>query len=366
MRGFKARRELDVYHLILAPTHACNLRCRHCYLPDHKTELLSKDVVFRVVDEWSDIVLRERGRFRGIFHVKGGEPLVVPYFSELLQHVVEKQTLWFMITTNGTLGDEQLYDQLARANQALAGHVTVVVSVDGATASTHELLRGSGQFAPTIEFIRELRSRDVQVYMNSVIHRDNLHEIPKFIAMAKALDIAQVNFLPLVPKGYGGALRSTQADHFDIHRALEIEYQKGDAETRRLMAGGLPDIHAQEKTGMLQTCSECVAAYRGLFYIKPDGTAYTCPNLEEPKFAVSNVYRESLLHASDRLTLLFKNLERARVNDRYVCTGEREKYASLADVANLASLARLQVGIARDISPQQEAPETAFCVSRNW
>ena len=47
MRGFKARRELDIYHLILAPTHACNLRCKHCYLPNHATQMLSKDVVFR-------------------------------------------------------------------------------------------------------------------------------------------------------------------------------------------------------------------------------------------------------------------------------------------------------------------------------
>src|SRR5688572_11848747 len=81
MQGLTSKRQLDTYHLILAPTHACNLRCKHCYLPDHKNELLPREIALRILDEWSDIVLDERKPFQGIFHVKGGEPFVVPYFE---------------------------------------------------------------------------------------------------------------------------------------------------------------------------------------------------------------------------------------------------------------------------------------------
>src|SRR5688572_17008405 len=90
--GSYQKRQLDTYHLILAPTHACNLRCKHCYLPDHKNELLPREIALRILDEWSDIVLDERKPFQGIFHVKGGEPFVVPYFEDLMHRLIEVQS----------------------------------------------------------------------------------------------------------------------------------------------------------------------------------------------------------------------------------------------------------------------------------
>ena len=69
MKGSCSKRALDTYHLILAPTFACNIRCRHCYLPDHAAQGLSSDRVLRLVDEWSEIIVAERGPFGGIFHL---------------------------------------------------------------------------------------------------------------------------------------------------------------------------------------------------------------------------------------------------------------------------------------------------------
>src|SRR5215510_12407647 len=101
MQGLATERRLDTYHLILAPTHACNLRCKHCYLPDHGGRLLNEDIAMRLVDEWSDITLEERGAFQGIFHVKGGEPFVVPYLGKIMARLVALQSLRLMLTTNG-------------------------------------------------------------------------------------------------------------------------------------------------------------------------------------------------------------------------------------------------------------------------
>lgn len=366
MRGFKSKRALDIYHLILAPTHACNLRCKHCYLPDHATNLLPREVALRLVDEWSEIVMRERGRFKGIFHVKGGEPFVTPYLFDLLARMAELKTLWFMMTTNGTFTAPENFDRLDHYNQELSGHLTCVVSVDGASAATHEFLRGEGRFEQTMHFIRELRKRDIQVYMNSVIHQGNIHELDQFVAMAKAMEVAQINFLPLVPKGYGAALRQTQAPHLDIHRALAAIYRNGDEETKRLMVGGLPDIQEEERRDTLAACAECVAGYRGLFYIKPDGSVYSCPNLEQARFAIANVHQDSLNDASDRLWSLHSRLRSAQVDDRYVCSGERIKYEDGGDHFNRESLSNLRNQLSAHRHVAAESAEVAFCVSRNW
>jgi radical SAM protein with 4Fe4S-binding SPASM domain len=244
----------------------------------------------------------------------------------------------------------------------------MVVSLDGASAPTHEVLRGEGQFAVTLSFLRELQGLGIQTYLNCVLHDGNLHEIDAYIDLAKDFKIQQINFLPLVPKGYGKALRCHQAPHLGIHRLLQAAYHRGDESTRNLLAGSLPDILRLERDGITCAACECVAAYRGLFYIKPDGSIYTCPNLEAARFSVGNVARDSLRTAASRLNHLYAELRSSEANDRYICTGEREKYQTDGDLENLNSLSELQssLQVVDARSQQFQHAQTAFCVSRNW
>ena len=133
MKGHSSEKALDTYHLILAPTFACNIRCRHCYLPDHAARGLSAERVLKLVDEWSDIIVAEREPFGGIFHLKGGEPLILPYFTDVIDRLAERQSLQFMMTTNGILGDGGTAEKLHWLNDQLGGYVTVIVSLDGSS-----------------------------------------------------------------------------------------------------------------------------------------------------------------------------------------------------------------------------------------
>ncbi len=374
MRGSALERALDVYHLILAPTYACNLRCSHCYLPDHSVELLPRDVALRLVDEWAEITRTERGAYRGIFHVKGGEPFVVPYLSSIVERVIEHRCLQFMMTTNGTVVGNKAERLLAAAQQGLEGHLTVVVSLDGVTAESHDFLRGAGQYERTIRFVRLLQREGIRTYLNCVLHQGNLNEIRDFLALAYEHSVAQVNFLPLVPKGFGKALRCHQAPPAEVQDLLLEVYREADEATRRLMAGSLPDIVEREARGELIAAAECVAGYRGLFYIKPDGSTFTCPNLEDAKFSVGNVKEQSLSVLHHKLKDLYAKLRRSAVNDRYICTGERIKYDGGADAQNVASLMAVQersgrasasyTAVRSEVRSDRRA--VAFCVSRNW
>lgn len=365
MQGVAAEKALDIYHLIFAPTHACNLRCKHCYLSDHDVDALPKEIAMRLVDEWSEIVLNERGPFRGIFHVKGGEPFVVPYLGDIMNRLVELQSMRLMLTTNGTFTSAKVLDKLQVCNEGLSGHVTVVVSLDGASAETHDALRGSGQFDVTISFLRAMRARGIFAHLNCVLHSVNLHEVAAYIQLAKDLGIDQINFLPLVPKGYGNALRCMQVPHLKLHQQLQAIYDSGDTDTRNLLAGSLSHILDRERNGIPAAC-ECVAAYRGLFYITPEGSVFTCPNLLNTEHSIGNVKKDSLLELCDRLPNLYNKLRVGGSNDRHLCTGERALYEKSGDITNLESLRSLQSGLLNQPSQTARGRSMAYCVSRNF
>ncbi|MBI4684465.1 MAG: radical SAM protein [Nitrospirae bacterium] len=365
MQGNPEDKTLDIYHLILAPTHACNLRCKHCYLPDHTEEFLPKDVALRIVDEWSEIVLEERGQYGGIFHVKGGEPFMVPYLEDVLDRLSELQSLRLMMTTNGTFVDENIFRMLYSCNDALNGHVTIIVSLDGATEKTHAILRGKGQFAKTLKFLERLQKYGLSFYLNCVLHKGNIHELSEYIDIANAYGACQVNFLSFVPRGMGSDLRLFQIPHLDVYKHLSKIYENADEATRKLLAGSLPHIKHRETYEHCQTSNECVAAYQGLFYITPDGYVYPCPNIVSTEFTIGNVCRENLRDISDNRVALYKKIN--PYAGAYLCAGEKMLYERNKDLSCVNMIYDLQKNLSKNHhSTKLESLTTSYCFNRNW
>jgi MoaA/NifB/PqqE/SkfB family radical SAM enzyme len=369
MRGPTAEKALDTYHLIFAPTHACNLRCTHCYLPDHKPEIISAEVALSLVNQWSDIVLAERGAYGGIFHVKGGEPFVVPYLGRIAERLIELKSLRFMLTTNGTIATRKAFRLLERSHRGLDGNLTVIVSLDGATAATHDELRGAGQFEITIGFVRQLISGGINVFLNCVVHAGNVGEMQAYLELAREFGAAQVNFLTFVPKGFGKKMACQQARHLTVHKTMQRIYDNGDAIDQEMLAGSIPHIARSELQNGRVASHECVAGYRGLLYIKPDGSTFTCPNLDEKQFSIGNVKTDSLNDICDRLETFYRGLRADGVSDRYLCTGERLRYQNDKKLnEKLSLLAELQNNVDETAQPEQSSAgvSTAYCVSRNF
>lgn len=362
MKGAYAAKALDTYHLILAPTFACNIRCTHCYLPDHDTEKLPAERVLRLIDEWSEIVLSERGRLGGIFHVKGGEPLILHYFSDILARLVELRTLQFMMTTNGILGTSKIVANLHELDTALEGGVTVIVSLDGSHEETHAMLRGPGNFDRPVAFVRALRDAGINVFLNNVVHEGNLDDIPAFVDLALDLDVAQVNFLSFIPKGFGEAMVSDRAHPIAVFENVREIWQGGDGRVRRMLAGSLCDILHDESRGICTSC-ECVGGYRGMLYIIPDGTAYSCPQLNHPGLSAGNILSQPLatIHDALRAEVYAKvRTPAGETRDRYLCKGE--KYLPLSGAYVQTKFAEFQ----DLIDGGGNGDGTSYCFSRNW
>ncbi len=321
MQGAAETRALDVYHLIFAPTHACNLRCRHCYLPDHNGDTIPFDRVKLLVDEWEEIVLRDRGTLGGYFHLKGGEPLIVPYLVELLDLLTEKATLRFMMTTNGTILREADLEALCRLNEAVDGEVIIIVSLDGSCEETNRILRGRNQFAKTVQFARAIADAGLNLHFNYVVHSDNLDDVPNFVELAEEIGATQINFLPIYGARMGEAGRP---DLERLHRMLLQLYREGDERRRELLTGNYAHILDLEEQGVCTSC-ECVAGYKGLFYITPDGNVYSCPNLVSNSLALGNFLETSLdeIHEVNVEKLYEDRIQSDDTDDRYLCRGER-------------------------------------------
>lgn len=363
MRGDSVARELEIYHLIVAPSFRCDLRCAHCYLPSHAPGGLSIKDVLRLADEWSEVVETERGRMGGVFHIKGGEPLLLPYLNEVLEHLAQLRTLRFMMTTNGIRGDRSIADCLQRLNVSLDGNVQIVVSIDGSNDRINAELRGRGNFDKAVCFVRQLRESGITVFLNNVIHVGNLDDIPAFVELAASLDVAQVNFLSFEPKGNGETMSSGSPDVVDVFRRINAIWENADDRVRGMLVGSLSDIRESELSGM-PTSGECVGGYRGLLYVVPDGTVYSCPNLNRRDLQAGDVHRAHLreIHKRGLSTVYCRIASPAgTTSDKYVCKGTR-----FLDSCSATAQPR------RDLAPQSMFEGThciggvSYCFNRNW
>jgi len=365
MQGRTEKRELDIYHLILAPTNACNLHCRHCYLPDHDEDLLHRDTVLKLVDEWNEIVIKERGRYRGIFHIKGGEPFIVPYLFDVIDRLTEIKSLRLMLTTNGTFGDEQIFRKLKNCNEALDGHVTVIVSLDGATEETNAKIRGRGHFDKVLNFLEGLKNHGINFYLNCVLHKENINELSAYIAFANKYGATQINFLNFIPRGRGSDLQNWQVPHLKLYEKLEEVYKSGNEQIKNKLAGSLPDIKYREIYEGCHPSAECVSGYRGLLYIIPDGSVFSCPNTVYSNVCLGNVLNQSvkeIMNTAEGAYTLLKISSGA-----YLCTGEKILYEMEENISGLKSLLSIQKNLMKiSLSSKGNSIPVSYCFNRNW
>jgi len=177
-------------------TYKCNLRCKHCYAaapyPRASKELNTRDAML-VVDKLADADVP-------ILAFSGGEPLMRKDFFDIASYAADKG-MYVGVATNGTLISE---DVAARMRDA--GVKFVQISLDGASAETHDAFRGvSGAFEKTLEGIKNVVAAgdDIFVDVSTTITRFNIEEVPKIIELCDELGVRWFMGFNFVPSGRG-------------------------------------------------------------------------------------------------------------------------------------------------------------------
>lgn len=178
-------------------TKACPLACRHCRATAQRTAMpgeLSTAEGMRFLSDLSGF-----GAPPPILVLTGGDPLARPDFLPLLRHARDAGCRVALApAVSDALAGERLDEIRA------AGVRTISLSLDGATASTHEGIRNvPGHFKQTTDAIGDLVARGFTVQINTTVMRNNVEELADIALLLRDLGVHvwEVFFLIQVGRG---------------------------------------------------------------------------------------------------------------------------------------------------------------------
>ncbi len=186
----------------------CNLGCLHCCeeaghsMPDE----MNKEETFRFLEQIVDAKVP-------YVAFSGGEPLLHPHFFQMCGFL-RKNNINLKVETNGEFIDAKTADRLATLKFR-----SVQISLDGATAATHERLRLAGDWEKAVDACRLLVERGVTTEIVFVPTRFNIHETGDLIDLAYSLGAYGV---------YTGKVMriGRAAKNWDILNPDDKEYEK--------------------------------------------------------------------------------------------------------------------------------------------
>lgn len=179
-------------------TRRCNLACLHCRAaagagPYHG-ELTTDEGISLLND------LATMGQV--VVIMTGGEPLLREDIYDLSAYGSRKGHRMVM-AVNGTLLTPQIAAKLKDV-----GIQRLSISIDGATAASHDRLRAvEGAFDGALAGIAACREAGMPFQINTTITKANLTELPAIHELAIKLEAAAHHVFVLVPTGRGEMLR---------------------------------------------------------------------------------------------------------------------------------------------------------------
>ena len=192
-------------------TRACGVACRHCRAAALTTPLPGElDVA-----EGRDLIdqVAGFGRPYPILVLTGGDCLLRPDLFELVEHA---KNLGIPVALSPSVTPALSAEMIERI--ATSGVRAVSISLDGATAATHEGVRAiEHHFDDTVAAIRALVAAGLDVQINTTVMRENLDELADIAALVQSTGAHVWEVFFLVHVGRGVATNAiTPAEHEDV------------------------------------------------------------------------------------------------------------------------------------------------------
>lgn len=181
-------------------TRACPLACAHCRASAQHTGMPGELTTAQGKKFLDDV--KGFGAPSPILVMTGGDPLARPDFFELLEHAHAQGTRVALApAVSPSLSGPTLPKLLERGVRAIS------ISLDGATAATHEGIRGiPGHFQQTLDTLAALVAAGFMVQVNTTVMRRNVEELADVAALLKRLGVHVWEVFFLVQVGRGSAV----------------------------------------------------------------------------------------------------------------------------------------------------------------
>ena len=244
-------------------THRCPLSCPYCSNP---LELTRQDAELSTA-EWSR-VFREAADLGVLqLHLSGGEPAARRDLEDLVRAARDAGLYTNLITSGIGLSERRL--------RALddAGLDHIQLSLQGTTPEMADEIGGyRGGFARKLQVAQWIGQIGFPLTLNAVLHRRNLHQLPRAIEMAlemgaRRIEVATVQF-------HGWALENRDALMPTKAQAEEASRRVAEARVRlkgRLVIDYVPaDYHSDYP-------KRCMGGWGSTgLNVAPDGTVLPC------------------------------------------------------------------------------------------
>jgi len=198
-------------------TRACRMACKHCRAasrPTRDSDDLTTEEGFRLLENVASFA-------RPIIILTGGEPLLRPDIFDLAAHARDLG-LPVALATCGTALDERVStgDSTWRAAERMAavGIRHISISLDGASAESHDAIRGvPGAFEAAVGGIEAAKRAGLAFQINTTVARHNVDEVPAILELAVSLGASVYNPFLFVPTGHGRQLADEElsADQYE-------------------------------------------------------------------------------------------------------------------------------------------------------
>lgn len=279
----------------------CNLRCSHCLSSSGeaaKDELTTAEA----------LALVEEVHQAWVFQINfgGGEPFMRPDFEEILD-ACHDRGIMTCISTNGTLLDAARVARLSKTRL-----VAIQVSLDGATSSTCDAVRGQGVFARATEAVKLLAASSIPTSINTVLTTHNASEIPAMYELAQSLGVS-LRVSRFRPSGRGADnwedLRPTPSQLLEFSDWLA---KSGDVRT----GDSFFSLTSQERQGLgLNLCG----AAKLTCCVGPTGNMYPCAFLQTDRFLAGSLREKSFQQIWDS-SEIYESFRSLRIHSCEECT----------------------------------------------
>lgn len=282
-------------------TLKCMLRCHHCLSDSGEAgrEELNTLECRQLIAQLSHLKVFQ-------VNIGGGEPFIRDDFLDLLA-CAHQNGVVTCVSTNGMLVDGSLAKQLA-----LLKGLYLQLSLDGATESVNDSIRGKGTYRKILSAADELARYDVPFSINAVLTRSNYAQLDELRRLAGSYG-AELRVSRFRPSGRGKQSKQllgpskNQLEDFAEWLARHDRVRTGDSffcltsENRRRK--GLDMCGAAK-----MTCC-----------IDPEGNVYPCAFLQEPPFLVGNIRTSSFKELWDQ-SPVFQNLRNLDIEACKTCS----------------------------------------------
>lgn len=193
-------------------TRRCLLACKHCRAAARTEEYpdeFSTQECFRLLDNIAAFA-------SPIIILTGGEPMCRPDIYEIAAYATRLGLRVAMAPCGLLLNDETVPRIVA------SGVKRISISLDGATAESHDAFRGvRGAFEGCMAGIEAAKRGGLDFQVNTTVCKHNLDDLPDVLALAKRLGASVFNPFLLVPTGRGKQLLDMEISPEEYEQTLQ-------------------------------------------------------------------------------------------------------------------------------------------------